>query len=241
MFNKTNIFFLLYFLLNQINGSAQISRQFSDTAVVYSTVDSIVKKEKKRFNPYFNTTYNRFVLKNEDAKFSKKLLRGTIITLGYHASITALLLVVPQEISKWNTSNYRNQFVNAYTHPPVIDNDKWYINYVGHPYQGAFYYNSMRSQGAKIWQSGLFCLGSTWLWEYSIEAGFEQPSIQDLIVTPCAGILLGELFHFSTIKMSRNGFKWYEKIFVCVFNPTFAMNNGFKYANTKKQTRISIK
>ncbi|MFN8286653.1 MAG: DUF3943 domain-containing protein [Chitinophagales bacterium] len=78
------------------------------------------------------------------------------------------------------------------------------------------------------WQSGLFSLGHGMLWEYVIEGGMEQPSVQDIIVTPVAGSLLGELFHFSTLRMSRNGFKWYEKLFVCVFNPMFALNNGFK-------------
>lgn len=90
-----------------------------------------------------------------------------------------------------------------------------------------------RSQGAKFWQAGLMSFAHSSIWEYFIESGFEQPSIQDLFVTPIVGSLFGELMHFSAIKMSKNGFKWYEATFVSLFNPMFAINNGFKPFNTK--------
>ena len=60
------------------------------------------------------------------------------------------------------------------------------------------------------------------------EGGMEQPSIQDLIVTPVLGSFVGELAHRATISMSKNGFQWYEKVLVCLINPTFVFNNGFK-------------
>ncbi len=138
---------------------------------------------------------------------------------------------MPEDASKWNKQDVRSvmpQYKKTFTGLPAIDKDTWYINYVGHPYQGSCYYNALRSQGATWWQSGLFSLGHSLLWEYVVEGGMEQPSVQDIIVTPVGGSLLGELFHFSTIRMSRNGFRWYEKVFVCVFNPMFALNNGFK-------------
>ena len=135
--------------------------------------------------------------------------------------------------------SYRENFKNAYTKPPVIDHDVWYINYIGHPYQGSWYYNAYRSQGAKWWQSALFSFGHSTFWEYLIESGFERPSVQDLIVTPVIGSLLGELFHFSTMKMSKNGFKWYEATFVSLFNPMFAINNGFKRFSVQSKKNIA--
>lgn len=211
--------------------------QAQENSILIDSIKSTEKKIrniKKWFPAHADTSAQFFILRNQEGKFGRKFLRGSLINLSYNSAITGLLLVLPEDISKWNKSNYGNQFKKSFTHAPVVDKDKWYINYIGHPYQGTFYYNSIRSQGAKIWQSSLFCLGSVWIWEYTIEAGFEQPSIQDLVVTPVAGILLGELFHFGTIKMSKNGFKWYEKMFVSIFNPTFAINNGFKYANKPK-------
>lgn len=208
-----------------------------DTVVINrdSAIDSTVKRKFVFYPPHADTLCKKGCrLRNEETKFGRKLGRGLVFTFGYNSMITGLLLAMPEDISKWNKANYKNQLKSAYTGPPVIDHDKWYINYLGHPYQGTIYYNALRSQGANVWQSALFCAGSVWLWEYTIEAGFEQPSIQDLIVTPGAGILLGELFHYSTIRMSRNGYAWYEKMIVSLINPTFAINNGFKFAGNNK-------
>ena len=144
--------------------------------------------------------------------------------------VRVAFFIIPESISKWDKSEIDPfvQFKDAYTMPPQFDSDPWFINYLGHPYQGAYYYNSVRSQGAPIWTSGLFCLGHTLLWEYGFEAFAEQPSIQDLIVTPIAGLLFGEFFHRLTIQMSRNGYSLTERILISIINPVYALNNGFR-------------
>ena len=45
---------------------------------------------------------------------------------------------------------------------------------------------------------------STFFWEYGIEAFAEVPSIQDLIVTPVAGALLGEGFYLAKRHILKN-------------------------------------
>jgi hypothetical protein len=190
----------------------------------------------KKFPPYYHQTEGKYILRNQEARFGKKVLRGSGLVVAFQSSTFGLLYIMPEGVSNWDKSaikNIRQNIKDAYTKSPVIDKDKWYVNYIGHPVQGAYYYNAARSQGLKSWQAGLFCLGHSMLWEYTIEAGLERPSIQDMIVTPIAGSLLGELFHFATMRMCRNGFKWYEKAFVSVFNPMFAINNGFRFANPK--------
>lgn len=171
-------------------------------------------------------------LRNSEATFGRKVLRGGLLVHSTEALSFGLLAVLPSHISQWQSlsaAEYGSNFRRAYTSPPVFDKDKWYLNYVGHPYQGAYFYNAVRSQDAKLWQSSLFTLGHVFLWEYVIEAGLEQPSIQDIIVTPLAGIALGEGIHCATMAMARNGFRWYEVAFVVVFNPMFALNNGFRF------------
>ena len=145
------------------------------------------------------------------------------------------LVLSPTWLNQWDNlstklrvKSMKDQYKNSYTKPPVIDHDMLITNYLGHPYQGGFYYNSIRSQGATVLQSSLFCWAHTLLWEYGWEAGIEQPSIQDLIVTPLAGILVGELSHVATIKMSRNGFTKWEKVAVCIINPSYVINNKFR-------------
>lgn len=187
----------------------------------------------KDFAPHYDLVSQRFLLRNEKAKFGRKFLRGSLEIIGYNLLSTALLFALPQNVSNWYKKDRRTVSVqcrNTFTRLPVYDADVWYINYLGHPYAGACYYNAVRSQGAKFWQAALFSFGHSLVWEYVAEGGLEQPSIQDLIVTPVIGSILGELIHHTTIMMSRKGFKWYEKMFVCVFNPMFAINNGFKYA-----------
>ena len=187
----------------------------------------------QRFPPYRDSFTEKMVLRNQHASFGQKFLRGSGMVFGIQMTTFCLLLALPERFSNWDKQGlqqYRQNFRDAFTKPPVIDNDSWVINYVGHPYQGAYYYNSTRSQGAKVWQAALVCIGHSLFWEYTIEAGFERPSLQDMVITPAAGILLGELFHFASVRMSRNGFKWYEAAFVSIFNPMYAINNGFKFA-----------
>jgi len=180
-------------------------------------------------------------LRNEYAKFGTKALRGSLFIFGFEICSSTFLYYSPELISKWDKSkltleNCLNNFKRAYSEPPVIDNDLWIVNYVGHPYQGAYFYNAVRSQNASVLQSSLFCFGHSMLWEYVTEAFFEQPSIQDLIVTPITGIVFGELAHRATIRMGRNGFTWYEKGLIILINPMYVLNNGFKSRPLKQKS-----
>jgi hypothetical protein len=179
-------------------------------------------------------------INHQNNSFGKKIVRGTFLASGYNISMGTYLIIAPEHISKWNKKEkFRigsiiKQYQKSYTESPIFDYDLWYINYVGHPYQGSFYYNTIRSQRASVLQSSLFCVGQSLFWEYGWEAGMEQPSIQDLITTPVAGIIIGELTHVATIKMSKHGFRWYEALIVCIINPGYAINNGFKHQHSLK-------
>jgi len=179
-----------------------------------------------------------FKLKQKDSSFGNKFLRGAAFCAAYDLGIGVYLAYAPKDISKWDKFQMTTEnFINAYTKPPVWDHDLWVTNYLGHPYQGGYYYNSIRSQGATIAQSALFSLGQSLIWEYALESWMEQPSIQDLVVTPVLGSLFGEITHVATIKMGKNGFKWYEIAFVCALNPSYAINNGFR---TKRKLDSSL-
>lgn len=227
---------------NNIKLSSEIVQK--DSAETLAIIENKVKVKRQKllhpFKPYCCDTAKKFVLRNTYSPFGQKVLRGSGFVFAAQSLTVGLLLAIPEHTSNWNKKSYRENYKEAFTKPPKIDGDKWYINYLGHPYQGAYYFNAYRSQGAKFWQSALFCAGHSLFWEYFIESGFERPSIQDMIVTPLAGSLLGELFHFSTVRMSRNGFKWYEAAFVSIFNPMFAINNGFKKAKPKALNSVLI-
>lgn len=184
----------------------------------------------RTYPPYVNSQ-DIPVLRNQTASFGRKFARASGLVLMVEAGCMIVLLNSNPDFSKWSRwgrSNLRAHYTAAYTLPPVIDKDDWFTDYVEHPYQGALDYNALRSQGAPIWQSALFVTLHSTLWEYVIEASEERPSIQDLIVTPIGGSLFGELAHFATMRMVKNGLTWYEFIAVIIINPAFILNNGFK-------------
>lgn len=170
---------------------------------------------------------------------ANKLKKASLSCIGYNVLVGTYIFTAPESVTNWDKSeklkleSILDQYGRTFTRAPVIDKDDWYINYIGHSYQGSFYYNTLRSQDVSFWNSSLFCLINSFTWEYLWEGGFEQPSIQDIIITPIAGVLLGELIHNTTINMGKNGFKWYEIAFVTVFNPAYAINNNFIF-NPKK-------
>lgn len=72
----------------------------------------------------------------------------------------------------------------------VWDNDNMDTNMFFHPYHGNLYFNAARFSGYNYWQSGLFALGGSAMWEFFMEN--EYPSSNDIIATPVGGMALGE-------------------------------------------------
>jgi hypothetical protein len=113
-----------------------------------------------------------------------------------------VLECLPEDATSWNRAEIRNKapfkrwFKNVFKRGPEWDHDKFYFNYVLHPYAGAVYFMSARSCGFNMWQSLLYCTCiSTIGWEFGVEAFMERPSIQDLFVTPLVGSAIGEGFY----------------------------------------------
>jgi hypothetical protein len=46
------------------------------------------------------------------------------------------------------------------------DEDRFGINFIGHPYSGSYYFNIARSNGYNFWQSFPFAVEGSLLWEY---------------------------------------------------------------------------
>jgi len=90
-------------------------------------------------------------------------------------------------------------YINGHTikenfrHGFIWDNDRMGTNMFLHPYHGSLYYNAARSNGYNYWQSGLFSLAGSGMWELFMEC--EYPSTNDIIATPLGGMVLGEVFY----------------------------------------------
>lgn len=87
----------------------------------------------------------------------------------------------------WNTikENFKHGF--------EWDNDHLSTNMFAHPYNGSIFYNAGRSNGYNYWQSSLFAIGGSAMWEMFMEK--EYPSTNDIIATPIGGAALGEVFY----------------------------------------------
>jgi len=142
---------------------------------------------------------------------SERLWRETKIMFVSGFGVAGFIALLPESISKWDKSEYQrgDLFKNWYENVkagPVWDNDKWYINYIGHPYFGSVYYQAARNSGYNQWNSFTYAaLMSTFYWEYGLEAFAEVPSLQDLFVTPIGGWVWGEWAYHKKKAIIANG------------------------------------
>ncbi len=115
----------------------------------------------------------------------------------YQTAAVTVLYFAPEGVSNWNAESKEeagfwkwrrnNRRLNW-------DSDDLVVNYVGHPYFGAVYFVSGYERGlTRNGALGYSAMLST-LFEFGFEAFFEQPSIQDLLVTPIFGSVLGAYF-----------------------------------------------
>jgi len=122
----------------------------------------------------------------------------------------AVLAILPESISKWDEdqadfSKLGAKWRKNVSDGPVMDEDDWAINYLGHPISGAIYYAMARNDGLTPFESFLFSsFMSTFIWEYGYEAFAEVPSIQDLWSTPVIGSFMGEGMHILEKRLDAN-------------------------------------
>ncbi len=154
--------------------------------------------------------YERPYSTTENIVDRKMLTRNTVALFGTGVATMGFLYMMPSSFTNWEDdgkSPFKKWWDNV-SREPVWDSDDLFLNYVTHPYAGAIYYMGARSAGVNavgsFWYS--FAL-STFFWEYGIESFAERPSIQDLIVTPVAGAVLGEWFYISKRNIIENGYE----------------------------------
>ncbi|WP_455366076.1 DUF3943 domain-containing protein [Kaarinaea lacus] len=141
----------------------------------------------------------------------KRLWQQTKVVFVAGFGVMGVIALLPEEISKWDRSEIgKGQLIEKWWDNvragPVWDSDKWYINYIGHPYFGGVYYQAARKSGYNQWNSFIYsALMSTFYWEYGLEAFAEVPSLQDLVVTPLGGWIYGEWAHHKEQEIRARG------------------------------------
>ncbi len=125
------------------------------------------------------------------------LRRDTSFLLSYQVVAIGFLYAMPESISNWSDEDKEQYTLNKWwrnVRKPQWDDDRFWLNYIAHPYWGGAYYVRARERGyderASFWYSAAMSAA----FEFGAEALFERPSIQDLVVTPVAGVIVGEYF-----------------------------------------------
>lgn len=120
------------------------------------------------------------------------------------------IYALPEDVSNWERSemtpdklpgNWEENMQEA----PVWDKDDWQLNYINHPYIGSMYYIVARNHGLTPFESFSYSFWmSALLWEFGIEQTAEPASIQDTLVTPIIGSILGEAFYVWEQRIQEN-------------------------------------
>jgi len=131
------------------------------------------------------------------------LRRDTKYVFSYQFATIGILYALPESISSWSDEQKEEYSLGRWwdnIRSPTWDADDFWINYLAHPYWGAAYYVRARERGFDQRRSFWYSVFMSTAYEFGAEALFEQPSIQDLVVTPVGGVIVGE--YFMSLRMS---------------------------------------
>jgi len=87
-------------------------------------------------------------------------------------------------------------------HEITFDGDHFNTNAAGHPLDGTAYYQIARGNGLGPGASFVSSFLASMFWEYFVEIP-ENPSLNDLILTPTAGAIIGEALVIHKLAKSR--------------------------------------
>jgi hypothetical protein len=172
--------------------------------------------------------------------------RDTVFFMGYQFVAIGIIYLLPESVSGWSEEQKDITFERWWENVqhPTWDEDRWYLNYIGHPYFGAVYYIRARERGFGAFGSFWYAALLSTLYEFGAEALFERPSYQDLIATPVGGALLGA-FVFEPLRQrikSKSERKWYDHLALTLTDPLGAANSLFeRVLGLKAEVRIQFR
>lgn len=188
----------------------------------------------------------------------KRVWINTGVFTAAYVGTLAVLECLPEGATNWNRATiqstpwYRRWYQNVIEKGPSWDGDAYMFNYVLHPYAGAVYFMAARSCGLNFYRSLLFStLVSTVGWEFGIEGTMEQPSWQDIFITPLVGSCFGELFYILKRHIVDHGYRLFGSailgnIVAFVIDPVnevvglFAGNPARRYAASRRGVTSSL-
>ena len=173
------------------------------------------------------------------------LTRDTAFLLGYQLAAVGGFYLLPESVSKWSRDDKDEVSASKWlsnVQQPRWDHDHWFVNYVGHSYVGALYYMRARERGFDKVGSLVYATVASAAYEFGVEALFERPSYQDLIVTPVGGTLVAILI-FEPLRASikhKAERRWYDELALFATDPLGVLNGALeRLLGIKSELRIS--
>jgi hypothetical protein len=216
----------------QIKKSKEIKKQILS--------DSTGGNEPKKSSMVDTTVKNKYGdLLNDDIKYNKKypVWKPAVEVLGINAFTWTLdRFILNADFSHIGPSTWKYNIQKGWE----WDDDRFGINFVGHPYSGSMTFNAARSQGYNYWQSVPFAIGGSLMWEYFGEN--TRPSYNDVINTPVNGAFLGEIFYrvSSNILDDRatGGDRAFREVIAGLIDPVRGLNRllqgkSFRHTSTE--------
>lgn len=116
------------------------------------------------------------------------------------------------------------------------DGDHFLVNQSSHPYHGGLFFDSARANGYGYWESGLFTLAGSLLWECCMEN--TAPSVNDLVNTTLGGMTRGEVAHRLSVLVLDNTATGADRIWreigAAILNPVGAVNRLLRGEMTRQ-------
>ncbi len=108
------------------------------------------------------------------------------------------------------------------------DGDNFLTNNFSHPYHGSLFFNAGRTNGYDFWESTLWSLSGSALWEFFGETF--RPAFNDWIYTGFGGANLGEIFYRLSSMVTDNratgSDRVWSEIFGTIINPVRGFNRA---------------
>lgn len=141
---------------------------------------------------------------SDSLNIHKAYILPAIETFGLNIFVWASLRYVMQaEYARIGTRSMSNNLKSGF----VWDTDDFWTNQFSHPYHGGLYFTLARSSGLDFWNSLVYPVGGSLMWELFMEN--EPPSINDFIVTSTSGIILGEItYRISSLIINDSKTGW---------------------------------
>lgn len=249
-----SFFALLFFISTGVLVGQKISAFDSIRPGKGSREQQIVKIDKEKVKLLSDTTgdeprknaridstvLNKYGnLLNDDTCYHKKfrMWKPGVEVFGINAAIWGFdRFASKAEYAKINLSSWKYNIKQGWE----WDQDRFEINFIGHPYSGTLYYNAARSLNYNFYQSSLFAAGGSLMWEYFGENTL--PSYNDIICTPINGIFLGEILYRLSSNILDDRTRGLERvtreILAGIINPIRGLNRvlqGKSFRTTNKE------